>query len=429
MNRARCSSARADVASRPCTGSPRRWRVGSRCVRNCSTRRVRSTCSRSCDQLTLLQIDPTAAIAPSADLVAWSRLGSSVPAGPPPAGARAGSHAVRARRADPADGRRRPLSRRRGRLAAVGATRATGSSANDRFRRDVLKLLGRSGPLTLARHPRHVRSAVGVDRLDEQPQRHPDAGVPDRCAARSRSPGASAGSGCGTCPGGSTRPVDVPSADDAHADQERAAACGARHRPPEVAGDAGRAGRRRRGRRAGRGRGREGRVARRPRGDCGGLRRAHRAALAVRPARSTTASAPWSCSTSSTRSRCTSRRRKRRWGYFALPVLHRRPARREGRRRRRPQGVRAAGARDPRGRQVHPRHHEGRRGRARQTWPTWLGLATVEPPLARRRTRCRGVPDARLEDSGSGLSPSGTAGRGGVAAAGDCPRTGNLPWA
>ena len=28
-------------------------------------------------QLTMLQIDPTSAIAPSADLVAWSRLGSA----------------------------------------------------------------------------------------------------------------------------------------------------------------------------------------------------------------------------------------------------------------------------------------------------------------------------------------------------------------
>ena len=68
---------------------------------------------------------------------------------------------------------------------------------------------------------------------------------------------------------------------------------------------------------------------------------------------------------------------KRRWGYFALPDPPRRPAGREGRRHRRPQGLRAARERDPRGREVHPRHDEGRARRAggpRQ----WLGLETIE---------------------------------------------------
>jgi uncharacterized protein len=97
-------------------------------------------------QLTLLQIDPTAAIAPSADLVAWSRLGSAY---------------------QPADLKRaleedrtlfehnaliRPMSDVG--LTLAGATGWPSHEKpriwlrdNDRFRRDILKLLRRSGPL------------------------------------------------------------------------------------------------------------------------------------------------------------------------------------------------------------------------------------------------------------------------------------------
>jgi uncharacterized protein YcaQ len=98
-------------------------------------------------QLTLLQIDPTAAVAPSADLVAWSRLGSAY---------------------QPADLQQaleqdrtlfehnalvRPMSDLGLVLAGARTARSHESTAtwirdNDAFRRDILKLLRRSGPLS-----------------------------------------------------------------------------------------------------------------------------------------------------------------------------------------------------------------------------------------------------------------------------------------
>jgi uncharacterized protein len=96
--------------------------------------------------LTLVQIDPTAAIAPSADLVLWSRLGSSY-------------HPDQLKRAVEQDRSLfefdaliRPIGDL-GLYFAAAADRpahATGRAwlrDNDRFRRDILALLERSGPL------------------------------------------------------------------------------------------------------------------------------------------------------------------------------------------------------------------------------------------------------------------------------------------
>jgi len=98
-------------------------------------------------QLTLLQVDPTAAIAPSADLVAWSRLGSVYK---PEQLKRA---VEQDRTLFELDALVRPTSDLS--LYLAGATdrpaheRAqTWLRKNDRFRRDVLKLLGKSGPLS-----------------------------------------------------------------------------------------------------------------------------------------------------------------------------------------------------------------------------------------------------------------------------------------
>ena len=96
--------------------------------------------------LTLLQIDPTAAIAPSADLVAWSRLGSSYRP----------EHLKQALEEDRTlfelDALVRPMDDVGLHLASAADFPTYEQSRawfrdNDRFRRDILKLLKKSGPV------------------------------------------------------------------------------------------------------------------------------------------------------------------------------------------------------------------------------------------------------------------------------------------
>jgi uncharacterized protein len=98
------------------------------------------------ERLTLLQIDPTAAIAPSADLVAWSRLGAAYrPA-----------HLQQALEQDRTlfelNALVRPMSDLGLHLAPSRTSRSHGRTdgwirENDRFRRDIVRLLRKSGPL------------------------------------------------------------------------------------------------------------------------------------------------------------------------------------------------------------------------------------------------------------------------------------------
>jgi uncharacterized protein YcaQ len=98
-------------------------------------------------ELTLLQVDPTAAVAPSADLVAWSRLGSSYQP----------EHLKRAleehRTLFELDAMVRPMSDLGLYLAAAADWPSYDRQRqwlrdNDRFRRDILDLLRGSGPLS-----------------------------------------------------------------------------------------------------------------------------------------------------------------------------------------------------------------------------------------------------------------------------------------
>ena len=98
-------------------------------------------------QLTLLQIDPTAAIAPNADLVAWSRLGSTYRP----------DDLREALEQDRSLFEHNALVRPMSDLGLVLAGSRTSRSHertdawirdNDRFRLDILELLGSSGPLS-----------------------------------------------------------------------------------------------------------------------------------------------------------------------------------------------------------------------------------------------------------------------------------------
>jgi uncharacterized protein YcaQ len=98
-------------------------------------------------RLTLLQLDPTAAIAPSADLVLWSRLGSSYD----PAGLRQSLEEDRT--LFELDALVRPTSDLGLYLAGASELPSYERSRawlrdNDRFRRDILERLGSSGPLS-----------------------------------------------------------------------------------------------------------------------------------------------------------------------------------------------------------------------------------------------------------------------------------------
>jgi uncharacterized protein YcaQ len=98
-------------------------------------------------RLTLLQLDPTAAIAPSADLVAWSRLGSSYQP------AQLKQAVEEDRTLFELDALVRPMGDL-GLYLAGAADRPSYDTTrawlrdNDSFRQDILKLLGRSGPMS-----------------------------------------------------------------------------------------------------------------------------------------------------------------------------------------------------------------------------------------------------------------------------------------
>jgi uncharacterized protein len=103
-------------------------------------------------RLTMLQIDPTAAIAPNADLVAWSRLGSSYQPGDLAAALEKRSLLELRAMIRPAEDLALYRAEMaawpgRGELPGWRVSHAKWVAANDACRRDILDRLTRSGPL------------------------------------------------------------------------------------------------------------------------------------------------------------------------------------------------------------------------------------------------------------------------------------------
>jgi hypothetical protein len=120
--------------------------------------------------------DPTAAIAPSADLVAWSRLGSSY--SPAELGTALADRTLLELRAmirpgeDLAPYRAEMAGWERAGRGELPGRRGSGRDwvrANDACRLNILDRLGSSAAAAVARSSGHLQGAVAADRVDQQP--------------------------------------------------------------------------------------------------------------------------------------------------------------------------------------------------------------------------------------------------------------------